>query len=739
MKADIVKYTLYTIIFFFLHFVEKASGINAFAIPFFFALVFSKQNVIILSPIFIISGMVMDFGLWKLLYLGVPVAITLITLFIHYKISKRPTSIHIAVYNLLSYVPMVVLESKDTFHMLTGICGAVLSIPVLFISITILYAILKKKLNYSLSVFERLSFLSAIAVLGFGIGYLDIYFFRLYDFLGVLLILIAPSMGLLSAVEVAIALGIGGVIHSAPSFAVIVAYGVFTMIFPREHAYFGGVLGIGLQALLTLFGLLGADYFSLIAPGVATLIILALPLKLKRKLHDRFSHSEGSITRALVNKNRADTREKLTNLSESLHDIGAALASVDEGVELNQLELAREVVARACKRCSHYQNCKKCLGGNSTEIVIQELMGSAIELGKASILDASPFLSSRCINLNGIIVKANEVLYEKREEGKKDENIKEGRRLLREQVEGLAEILNELALDTGAPIKYDINLEKRLKDAFNDSGVSVTELIALDDGRLCIELSERDVHKTKVREIVSRVMGSAMWIYNSKPSVNGRVSTFWEKEPRYRVAYGERVSAASDSGSGDREAVVRLNSHKVMLCLSDGMGHGKEAQDNSSSAMSLIQSLYKAGFEHLTVLRSVGALLKVRNKEEFNAIDIAVIDTATGDVDIIKQGAREGYIITSEGLEELPCGSLPLGIVEGASPITLTRNLTPRDFIVMFSDGVIDGIGKENLEALLLKTDTRNPDEICSIVMENVEKLSKEERDDCSMICARLF
>ena len=142
---------------------------------------------------------------------------------------------------------------------------------------------------------------------------------------------------------------------------------------------------------------------------------------------------------------------------------------------------------------------------------------------------------------------------------------------------------------------------------------------------------------------------------------------------------------------------------------------------------------------HETVLKSVGTLLKVRNKEEFNAIDIAVIDTETGDVDVIKQGAREGYVITPEGLKEISCGSLPLGIIDGVSPVTQTLKLTPRDFIIMFSDGVIDGLGKERLEEILTKVDTRNPDEICERVMSNVEKIAPDERDDCSMICARLF
>ena len=58
---------------------------------------------------------------------------------------------------------------------------------------------------------------------------------------------------------------------------------------------------------------------------------------------------------------------------------------------------------------------------------------------------------------------------------------------------------------------------------------------------------------------------------------------------------------------------------------------------------------------------------------------------------------------------------------------------------MLVSDGIIDGLGKERIEEILSKTNTRNPDEICSQVMENVVNLVGEDRDDCSIIVARLF
>ena len=738
MKNDIIKYIIYSIILAFLHFLEWKSGFYGFSVAFLFSLVYNKQNLIVLSPVYVGTGIAFNLSLLGALYLVLPVIILLLAVFVHYKLGRRVTKLHAVLYAFISLIPRVIVECDRLVSIIKLVGGSLLSIPLTFAYILILNAVVHKKLNYELSRGERASLFTCLVVLGWGLGYLNAEFFSFYWLFAIILITLMPTFSFLGAIETGLGLGLGFLPFGIEGFTFSVAIGVIATFFPKEHAYFSGVIAVLLEVIAMLVGYVEMDYLGLIAPGVGTIVSLAIPIKIKRKIFRRFYRGQENLTRVLINKNRAEVKEKLYNLSSSLYDVGWALASEDKGKELNQMELAIEVVKRACKRCAHYQRCKKSLGDNGTEIVVQELMGSAIEMGKASILDASPFLSSRCVNLNVLIMKANEVLYEKQEERKNTEEASENKRLLKEQVEGLAEVLQELSEVEGAPLRYDLALEKRLKDAFNEAGIGVKEIISYDDGRLSMSVKEQDLNKPKLRETISQIMGTPMWIYDKKTGIDGEICAFWEREPKYRVAYGERVSS-KEGCSGDKEAIIRLNSHKVMLCLADGMGHGRSASENSGCAMSLIESLYRAGFNHETVLKSVGTFLRARNKEEFNAIDIAVIDTSTGDVDIIKQGAREGYIISPEGLQEISCGSLPLGIIEGVSPVTTSVRLTPRDFIVMFSDGVIDGLGKERLEEILSKLDTRNPDEICERVMENVEKIAPDERDDCSMICARLF
>ena len=740
MKKDIIKYVSSAFTFAFLHFLEYKTGVYGFSVAFFFALVYHKQNVLALSPLYIASGVAFNLCWMGALFLATPVIITFIYVFVHYKLGRKLSVGLVSVYALLSLVVRIGVSASDLNGLIKLLLGAVLSVPLTLVFSLVIGAILVKRLNYDLSKRERFAFCVCLTLLGLTLEYLDIFFFDVCSAIVVLLVTLSHSIPILSVMEVGSAFAISRLFGSGvESFAFTIILAVMVAVCPKYHGYLGGFFVVALEGVAIFLGITDGNYLELIAPSSGALMTLLIPIKIKKKGYDRFISGQETLTRTIINKNRVDVKDKLHSLSSSLFDVAGALCVSDDKLELNQMELALEVVERACTRCAHYQKCKKALGGNGTEIVIQELMRSAIETGKASILDASPFLSSRCMNLSGVIMKANEVLYETETAIKKERSLNENKTLLKEQVEGVGQVIKDLGDKVGALAKYDLKTEERLKDAFNEAGISAKEIIVFEGGKISLSVKEKDLKKAEFRTTINKVMGAPMCISDKKVGVNGEVAVFLEREPRYKVAYGERVSPKDRNGSGDKEAVIRLSSNKVMLCLADGMGHGKDASENSSSAMSLIKALYKMGFSHETALRSVERLIKVRNKEEFNAIDVAVIDTFSGDVDVIKQGARESYVISPGGIREIECGSLPLGIVDGVSPITETIRLTPCDFLVMFSDGVIDGLGKERLEEILSHVDTRNPDEICSKVMENVARIAPDERDDCSMICARLF
>ena len=156
-------------------------------------------------------------------------------------------------------------------------------------------------------------------------------------------------------------------------------------------------------------------------------------------------------------------------------------------------------------------------------------------------------------------------------------------------------------------------------------------------------------------------------------------------------------------------------------------------------ALGLIEHFYRAGFDHMTVVSAVGRLLSLRSKEEFNAVDIAVIDTVTGSAEFIKVGGRESFIVRKGLVDVVESDSLPIGILEEVEAVTERRRLFPNTFIVMVSDGVIDVLGREKLIELLGNVRSGNPDEVAATVMEATVREAGKERDDASVLVGKIF
>ena len=743
-RAQIIEYAVFLAILTFLHYAEARLGARAFALAFYFAAIYNRRNVLILSPIFLVSSAIVSPTLDSLIISACPVALALILLFVLYKARVKMRLSVMAAACALATLPRAFLETHTPGEAVATAAGIVVTLAMFFVFVSAGYLVLVKRFRFPLTRGEVASLAACAAVTGLGMGYARVGEFGFYYVVAVYALFVAASAGRGAVLFSGAALAAGVAVSGGAEAAVYTAlYALTTSLFPADYAYFGGVAGIALSAVMMLTGVTEAHYLSLVMPAAATVFAIATPKKFKSYVHS-LATTDGaySVTRTVINRNRNALMVKLARLSEGLSEMSGILADDSRVDSLpNSSEIAKEVSERCCTDCLNAKECRTALGGSSTEAVIGELTASAVYSGKASILDASPFLSSRCRKLHGVIAVTNEILSREKHAAELRAGADESRGLLRDQLSSLAEILASLASEIGEPLVYDHPKEKRLKEELNRRLISARDVYIYGDDDLCMSVKEEDAERAALAETVNAVMERKMCLADKTPTVNGLINLTYEPMPRYRVAYGDRVVAAGGDGCGDKENVVRLSRGKVMIVLSDGMGHDAPAARNSRYAVSLIESFYKAGFEHRTVLRSVGGLLALRGKEEFNAVDIAVIDTFTGEVDIIKQGARESFIVRKGEVEVVECGSLPLGIVLGAEPVTYSTRLQPGEFLVMVTDGVADAIGREGLTELLSGLDTVNPDDVAEAVITDFTRLQGDnpERDDGSVIAARIF
>lgn len=738
-KVEIIKYAVYFVLLTFLHYTESIIGISAFSVAFFFGLVYNRSNLLALAPLYVASAVIVDFGWQSAVVAVIPPIVASIALFIHYKLRKKLSVPAVTAYAVVSALPSIAFSLGSIGEVIAFSVGTLLIIPLAYVFISVQYLVLVKKFAFKVTYGEFFSVIVALVVTGAGLSDLSIKGVKVFYAVMTFAVLIAVFAGRGAGLTVALALGLGGSFGGGVEVLALSAlYGGAIACFNPSFGYAGGILALALNALGIAFGRVEGEFYALVAPAVGIILSIIVPNSVKRKVASLRNGSGDGLTRSIINKDRAETALKIECLGTALKEMSSAIVPDSSRPEADSEEIAVAVSAKCCGNCPMLESCKQALGGNPTEVALKELTESAIASGRASILDASPFLSSRCRRLNGIITATNEAIAKVMRKTAESEAFDEDKKLLKEQVEGLAEVLDGISQEIAEPLSYNKSVERAIREAFNSRSVAVSDVCVTGE-RVSLTVGEQDAQKPKIREILESVIGRTMRLTSTVPTVNGKADLFFEPAPKYRIAYGERVVSASDDGCGDKETVIKLGTDKAMVVLSDGMGHGRDADENSSRAVKLISSFYKAGLDHATVLKSVARLMKLGAKEEFNAVDIAVIDVFTGETDIIKQGARESYLVDNGEVSVIGRGSLPLGIVEETVPFTETVTLGGRSFLVLVSDGIADVIGSDGMTELLSTLDTRNPDDVAGAVMDNAMRIAGDERDDASVIVVRLF
>lgn len=196
---------------------------------------------------------------------------------------------------------------------------------------------------------------------------------------------------------------------------------------------------------------------------------------------------------------------------------------------------------------------------------------------------------------------------------------------------------------------------------------------------------------------------------------------------------------------GDAYLASRLTPDKQLVALADGMGGGCEAADTSNTALELVRDLLSAGFPMDVALQTVNRVLLLRSgKEIFTTLDLAVINSAAGIMELFKLGACPSFVRRDGMVKILSRHSLPVGILEEFQVEPIQEDLQDGDLLVMVSDGVLEAHRDiNNKEKWLIKALQRagdgRPQEIAERLLKQARALANDRpRDDMTVMVIRL-
>ncbi|MBR3756623.1 MAG: SpoIIE family protein phosphatase [Firmicutes bacterium] len=236
--------------------------------------------------------------------------------------------------------------------------------------------------------------------------------------------------------------------------------------------------------------------------------------------------------------------------------------------------------------------------------------------------------------------------------------------------------------------------------------------------------------------------GIARTIDSLLEDLDGRTDLSAERQ-LMKVSVGQ-ASYSFDTISGDSMAAFSLDDHRIALVISDGMGKGRAAAEESQMVVTTLTRLLQAGFDVDLAMKTVnGILMTGSDGEGFATVDLAIIDRAKLRAKIYKMGAATTFIKHDGRVSMLKRQALPAGITSGLDLEYIDIKLKRGDLLVMVSDGVTDCDRKDFncdwLRSRLLEFGSRDPETIAELVVNKAaEKYGIHERDDLTVMTAAI-
>lgn len=219
-----------------------------------------------------------------------------------------------------------------------------------------------------------------------------------------------------------------------------------------------------------------------------------------------------------------------------------------------------------------------------------------------------------------------------------------------------------------------------------------------------------------------------------------------EEKVQYKIEIASRVTTKNGSEvSGDTSIQTKLHDGKFMMAISDGMGSGPRAKKSSSTVIKMLKRLLTTGFDKDVSIGLINSSVNLNSNEEtYATIDISVIDTLTGNIEFIKNGACPTFIKAKNKVEVVKAVSLPAGIVEDIDLVVYDKDLKGGEIVVMCSDGILESnqelANKEIwVKELLENIETEDIQKIANIlIQESIDNRLGVAKDDMTVLVAKV-
>ena len=355
----------------------------------------------------------------------------------------------------------------------------------------------------------------------------------------------------------------------------------------------------------------------------------------------------------------------------------------------------------------------------------------------------------------GMIVDRQDYLWQRK--------LQENQELLAEHLKETAHIMAEVAKETCLYRPMGERRFRQMSRILRESGISLKNFFEMEheDGHTEISLTmkymgdkymklgEREqISVDDVADFISVAMNVRLCAAKNSPMYLTRNynTYYFQEEPAYHLLTGvAKAVKETEKISGDNYSFYEADTGKMMILLSDGMGSGEKACEDSRRVIEIMESFLTAGFRMESAIQMInGALSAAGSEQNMSTLDLCDINLYTGECEFVKVGAACTYIKRGNLVDRLSAQNLPLGVFGQMEVESISRTLQNGDYIIMLSDGITDalsqGIGEEVLPEIIGRMEYASPGEIANQILAYCIKQSNGQiRDDMTVLVTGIW
>lgn len=449
---------------------------------------------------------------------------------------------------------------------------------------------------------------------------------------------------------------------------------------------------------------------------------------------------------------------QIDRFAESLKHLSETFLSLESCKKTFTKDEVAEMFDRVSEKvCIHCENRNWCLHENreNTCLLVYEILCAVEEYGAELNIELKRKLKKKCLYAPRFLRETLCVFENAKQKLVWNNKIVQNREGCAEQLISFADMIQYTMRELDAGIFTDERIEKRIRLQFRKEGIKVINCIFIltRQGYYEIHLTLKSqknqcVQIKEVAQILSRCVGK-----NMKPETGERrnisdeyCTIVFTEVPKFQILQGvAKIGKGCEIISGDTFSLMELPGGKVGVVLSDGMGSGEDAFQESAMVVEMLEKLLWAGFPVKTAIQMMNTALVIgREDVRFSTIDMCVLNLYQGNCEFLKAGASTTFIKYVDRVEKVSSTSLPIGVVQNLELEHICKELEDGTFVVMMTDGVMDAlpIGEQEvlMSTFIKGTNINNAKELAHHILGQVLEWTGElPQDDMTVIVVGLW